>query len=151
MTGKMHTIRLWVGIVNNKYGTNTYVAVSEDALRDELLEYVKTWWPEEIADLPLPLERDQAIEVYFEQVESETCVIDSTTLAGNIENLVPVNKPAGLASRLERISQIVTDAASELLELPVQNRGHLDDASLTLKEVADQIEIATWIVRSDNK
>ena len=87
MTGKTNTILLWVGIVTNKYGANTYVAVSEDALRDELFEYVKAWWPEEIADLPLPLDRDQAIEVYFEKVESETCVIDSAALAGDFEHL----------------------------------------------------------------
>ena len=150
MTGKTNTILLWVGIVTNKYGANTYVAVSEDALRDELFEYVKAWWPEEIADLPLPLDRDQAIEVYFEKVESETCVIDSAILSGDFKNLSPVNKSDGLVSRLERISQTVTDAARELLELPVQDQGHLDDAALTLKEVADQIETAVWIVRSDN-
>ena len=103
MTGKTNTIVLWVGVVGNKScpelsrrdGVSTHVAVSEDALRDEILEYVKEWWQEEIGDLPMPQDRDQAIEAYFEKVESETFMIDSTTLAGDFENLfqpLPIDK-----------------------------------------------------------
>ncbi|MBL7163240.1 MAG: hypothetical protein ISS57_11585 [Anaerolineales bacterium] len=87
MTETTNKIALWVGVVGNKYGVNTYVAVSEEALRKEIFEYVKAWWQDELGDLPLPQDRDQAIEAYFEQVESETCTIDSTTLAGDFEDL----------------------------------------------------------------
>lgn len=98
MTGKTNTIMIWVGVIGNNYGVSTYVAVSEDALRDEILEYVKEWWQKEIGDLPMPQDRDQAIEAYFEKVESETCVIDSATLAGVFEALfhsLPGNKAQG--------------------------------------------------------
>ena len=95
MTGKTNTIVLWVGVVGNKScpepsrrdGVNSYVAVSEDALRDEVFEYVKEWWQEDIGDLPIPQDRDRAIEAYFEKVESETFMIDSTTLAGDFEDM----------------------------------------------------------------
>ena len=98
MTGKTNTIVLWVGVISNKYGVSTHVAVSEDALRDEVFECVKEWWQEEIGDLPMPQDRDRAIEAYFEKVESETCVIDSTTLAGDFEDLfrsLPGDKVTG--------------------------------------------------------
>jgi len=67
-------------------------------LRDEVFEYVKEWWLEEVGDLPMPQDRNQAIEAYFDKVESETCVIDTTTLAGDFEDLfqpLPVDKVTG--------------------------------------------------------
>ena len=101
-----NTIVLLVGVVGNKScpelsrrdGVNSYVAISEDALRDEVFEYVKEWWLEEFDDLPLPQDRDQAIEAYFEKVESATCVIDSTTIAGDFGDLfrpLPGDKVTG--------------------------------------------------------
>jgi len=98
MSGKTNTIVFWVGVIGNRYGVSTYVAVSEDVLRNEVFEYVKEWWQKEIGDLPIPQDRDQAIEAYFEKIESETCVIDSTTLAGDFEDLfqpLPGNKATG--------------------------------------------------------
>ncbi|MEW6405032.1 MAG: hypothetical protein AB1649_24820 [Chloroflexota bacterium] len=91
-------IMLWVAVVGNRYGVNTYVAVSEEAMRDEIFGYVKTWWGDEFGNLPMPQNRDQAIEAYFDKVESETCVIDSTTLAGDFEDLfhsLPGDKATG--------------------------------------------------------
>lgn|GEM_PF-1443077 len=63
------------------------MATSEDALRDEILAYVKEWWLEELADLRIPPERDQAIEAYFENIESESCAIDSAALCGDFGDL----------------------------------------------------------------
>ena len=87
MTETTNKITLWVAVVGNKYGVNSYVAISEETLRDEIFEYVKTWWGDEMGDQSLPQDRDQAIEAYFEQVESESCMIDTTTLAGDFADL----------------------------------------------------------------
>jgi len=106
MTGNTNTIMLWIASVGNKScpelsrrdGVNSYVAISEDALRDEVFEYVKEWWQKEIGDLPMPQDRDRAIEAYFEKIESEICVIDSTTLAEVFEDLfqpLPDDKAQG--------------------------------------------------------
>ena len=98
MTKPIEMITLWVAVVGNKYGVNSYVAVSEDVLRDEIFEYVKSWWQDELGNLPLPKDRDEAIETYFEKVESETCTIDSTALSGDFEDLfrsLPADKVHG--------------------------------------------------------
>jgi len=108
MTKPIEMIPLWVAVVGNKScpdpegsrrdGVNSYVAVSEEVLRDEIFEYVKSWWQDELGNLPLPKDRDQAIETYFEKVESETCTIDSTALSGDFEDLfrpLPAGKVTG--------------------------------------------------------
>jgi len=87
MTKPIEMITLWVAVVGNKYGVNSYVAVSEEVLRDEIFEYVKSLWQDELGNLPLPKDRDEAIETYFEKVKSETCTIDSTALSGDLGDL----------------------------------------------------------------
>jgi len=108
MTKPIEMITLWVAVVGNKScpdpdgsrrdGVNSYVAVSEEALRNEIFEYVKLWWQDELGNLPIPQDRDEAIEAYFEKVESETCTIDSTTIAGDFGDLfrpLPGDKVTG--------------------------------------------------------
>jgi len=98
MTKPIEMIPLWVAVVSNKYGVNSYVAVSEEVLRDEIFEYVKSWWQDELGNLQIPQDRDEAIETYFGKVESETCTIDLTTLAGDFEDLfrpLPGDKVTG--------------------------------------------------------
>lgn len=83
---------------SRRNGVNSYLAVSEEVLRDEIFEYVKSWWQDELGNLPIPQDRDQAIETYFEKVESETCTIDSTALSGDLGDLfrpLPASKVHG--------------------------------------------------------
>lgn len=62
----------------------------------------------------------------------------------------PVNASTELASRLEATCQALAEVASELLELSAQDVVYLEDAALTIKGVADDVESAAWIARSDN-
>ena len=52
--------------ITHKHGVNYYVHLTREAARQELVKWVKEWWPKELPDEPIPEDEQEMIDVYFE-------------------------------------------------------------------------------------
>ena len=68
--------KVWIMIVHHKHGRNYYVNSTYDGAYNSLYKYVKDEWgdaqelyayhnPDKGRDLPIPEDKDEAIETYF--------------------------------------------------------------------------------------
>ena len=64
-------MKLHVLSVEHKHGTNTSIHRTEESARDALHDYVAMWWEREMGDEPMPDGSGQAIEAYFDRVQTE--------------------------------------------------------------------------------
>lgn len=63
----------WTYVIEHKRGTSlTGLAASEEGAKQRLYdEWVAYWWEEEMGSLPMPEDRDEAIEAYMHEVGEE--------------------------------------------------------------------------------
>jgi len=66
-------MKVWIGIVSHRHGTNTYAGKTRAALMRQLYEYVEENWADEIRDdvFPSGQTRRFVIDRYFEEVTHE--------------------------------------------------------------------------------
>jgi hypothetical protein len=59
-------------IIEHRHGRNVYVCESEDIAAAELYRFVEEYWNEMPEDFgKIPLSRQEAIKVYFEEKDAE--------------------------------------------------------------------------------
>lgn len=62
--------------IDHRHGTNTSAFGTYEEARQSLHDYVAGEWEAEIGDLGMPDDEDEAIEEYFDAVESESYKIE---------------------------------------------------------------------------
>lgn len=62
---------VYVLIIEHRHGTNVDVSASQQGALDALADYVNQWWEHEMPGKAVPSNAGEAIEQYFEAVESE--------------------------------------------------------------------------------
>ena len=74
---------LHTAIIHHRHGTNFYVSMTQVGLTQQLYEYVKEWWNQEIEDRELPTDEQTAIDQYFEDMQGSEWYERGTTLLGS--------------------------------------------------------------------
>ena len=79
MKKQFHTLT-----INHRFGVDTSVFGSLEALKHYLYDYVKHWWSSETENHKMPKDKQEAIDAYFEHVgnksESEWYDVGSSEL-----------------------------------------------------------------------
>lgn len=56
---------VFVLTIEHKHGSDSWVATDQDALTGCLYDFVSSWWEQELGDIPMPDDHDEAIQQYF--------------------------------------------------------------------------------------
>lgn len=96
--------------ITHRHGVNLTVHPSRADLDATLDAYVKEWWKDEMGDEPMPSDRADAYDMYFDHVEDEFCDIESHT----IEVWEPKDSMTGLLKdAVEVWAQFDTDKGAD--------------------------------------
>ena len=52
--------------IDHPHGTDHWVCASEEVAKNKLFTFVSTWWKDELPEIDIPADADQAIETYFD-------------------------------------------------------------------------------------
>ena len=55
--------------IDHKYGHDLYIHRTKEGAMASLYAYVSKWWDFEISGIPMPEDRDAAIQKYFENMQ----------------------------------------------------------------------------------
>jgi hypothetical protein len=69
-----------VAIIDHKFGTNFYAAETEDGIYAELAEFCREWWGDTGLDTPPPENDTDCVQAYFEAVQDEHYVVNTTEI-----------------------------------------------------------------------
>jgi hypothetical protein len=78
-------MKIWVLVIDHKYGTDTYAFSTEEKAREHLDGYIFEWW--DVVDIdPATLTHEERIERYFyDHPDNEWYVLRETNLDGETE------------------------------------------------------------------
>lgn len=71
---------IWTAVIVNSHGRNFYAARTEEAVRQRVLEYVRTRW-EETVRKPMPDDPNEAIRMYFYH-SCDVCFMGKAEICG---------------------------------------------------------------------
>jgi hypothetical protein len=89
-----------LGIISHRHGDNFYLGVDEKDLDDQIYDYVKENWEQEMEDEKIPEDEDEAMERYFqvlteqqnrEFLNTEEITVDPTKLQEALNKYVREN------------------------------------------------------------
>lgn len=67
----MKTITIHIASINRRQSANDYCSLDSDGLRNRIAEYCRDEWDHEVGDEEMPEDREELIEMYFDQVDDE--------------------------------------------------------------------------------
>jgi hypothetical protein len=72
-----------VGIIDHKYGTNTYAGKTKKSVTKQVASYCRKWWDENVKNTKIPEDNNEIIELYFDEENAgawEGLIIQETEL-----------------------------------------------------------------------
>lgn len=78
-------LEIWVLAINHEHGTNIYTHLSEEGYKNDLIDYVREWWSDEMSesidsDIYKNCSDEELIDHYFSSVEDESYSIQNVIL-----------------------------------------------------------------------
>ena len=60
--------KIFVGVIEHKYGTNYYASRTQDGLEKQIADFCRDWWDSfvSLCDIEIPDEPEAIIEIYFD-------------------------------------------------------------------------------------
>jgi hypothetical protein len=72
-------------VIEHRHGFDHWTFMTEDEVKDHLLKYVTEWWDNDGPGGPMPTDRDEAINTYFENAHDEFFTTATATVTPTID------------------------------------------------------------------
>lgn len=69
-------------VIDHRQGTNVHVHRTEAGARLILRTFVNEWWEDELGDIPMPEDDDEAITEYFMKANGESYTLQRAAIEG---------------------------------------------------------------------
>jgi len=73
---------VWVAVITHPQGSTVFVGLSEKAVRERVLAYVRGWWRATVGEEPMPDQADSVIAAYFSRSKHEEVMMFSCVPVG---------------------------------------------------------------------
>lgn len=67
-------------VLDHNHGTDVTIHRTHNGALAKVDQFVENWWADEMGDTPMPEDKAQARQMYFDEVEHETYVIVDAAL-----------------------------------------------------------------------